>query len=268
MTENKQIPFAAAPVKEPLSPEEAKKPNEGTVMMMFPRAVRLSTIDGPVDFRAGINEVPAHLADQPWLKHNGVKRQGAKEPAPAGSWRASAQALPRRQDVSMTEHHVDFLRHNGYKVTDVAAAQQFYEGLPPDEREGFMKEATDWEGSETNQYTLQRRVQDREAGATESAPPNHKGADKGPEPVTVNDLIAEGSALGRGQSEGSAGQGRDLEFERAHPGSFNRGVETGKPAAETGKPVGTATTLDDKDKVGKDKQAQTTSTAKPPETKK
>jgi hypothetical protein len=252
MTEmnTRQVPFAAAPVSPPKSPEQAKQPDESTVTMMFPRAVRLNTAVGPIDFHAGINEVPAHLADEQWLKHNGVKRQGAKgaEP-PKGGWEEAAAELPRTTSALMTQHHVDFLQSRGFQINDPEAAQKFFERLTPAQRDGFLKDATSWEGTGTSQYELQRRVQDHAAGANEPAPPNQKGGSEGPEPASVLDLVNEGSALGRGQSGSKAGK-------PASP----QGTQTSTGAA---KPVGNATTLDE----GKNKQAQTTSSTKPPEQK-
>lgn len=230
MTQTQQAPFAATTVQPPKSPEQVREPGEGTVMMVFPRPVRLTTKDGPVDFKAGINEVPEHLADEPWLKHNGVKRQGAKgsEPAP-GSWEAAAADLPRTVEASMTEHHVAFLRHRGYQVENVEAAQKFYERLNVDQRESFMTAATEWEGDGTSQGEMQRRVQDRASGATKPAPPNNKGADGGPKPATVNDLVNEGKVPSRSQAGASTGEQKP---------------PAGAAGGGSAKPVGTATTQD------------------------
>lgn len=71
-----------APVKQPTTPgvptqtaEQAAEEAKETVTMVFPREVLL-TVDNSrrIRFPQGTRQVPADLADHPWLKANGVKR--------------------------------------------------------------------------------------------------------------------------------------------------------------------------------------------------
>ena len=59
-----------------ITPEQARVPGEPTVRMLFPKTVLLTVAnDRPrISFSPGHQDVPAHLADHVWLKHNGVTR--------------------------------------------------------------------------------------------------------------------------------------------------------------------------------------------------
>lgn len=199
------IPFAQASVKPPLTPQEAREPHEKTVTMTFPRKVRVTTRDGLIDFPAGVQEVPEHLADHPYLKHSGVKRHATSSNKSGWQKHADDNLEKDATQAQMTEHHVDFLRSRGYRIEDAAQAQRFYDNLPADNQPGFLEEAAAHRPD--SEYEKQRRVQDAEAGYEHAAPPNPKQADGtgGPEPAIVGDLVDEGVA--RSVTEEQAGSG-------------------------------------------------------------
>lgn len=59
----------------PKSPDAVRKSGEETVTMVFPRAVMLTLDDhSRVHFAAGIQEVPASLAEHRYLSRCGVKK--------------------------------------------------------------------------------------------------------------------------------------------------------------------------------------------------
>lgn len=65
---------AIQPNSETLKAEEVDL-GDDTVTMVFPRQVRLQHLPGQIlVFQAGVQEVPAKLADHQYLKDHGVKR--------------------------------------------------------------------------------------------------------------------------------------------------------------------------------------------------
>ena len=56
-----------------LTPEQAVQPGEKTVLMMFPRPVRLQIENGVhIQFKTGPNDVPERFRNHRYLKSNGV----------------------------------------------------------------------------------------------------------------------------------------------------------------------------------------------------
>jgi hypothetical protein len=277
--EQRNQAFSAAAAAPPLRPEEAVQEGEDTVTMVFPQAVRLTANDGRVvDFKPGVQEVPESLADHSYLRLNGVKKHNGK-----GGWRGKLKPQKTQDEKPvMTQHHVEFLKANGVEVADVNDAQRQFDALSPDEQKEFMEEADKFSAFHNTQANIQRRLQDHESGAKEGAdkPEGQAGPDA-PDPASLDKLVEEGTvvsqtpihptspqqeSVGRQTPDGGLraeedeskrgqqpqpGQGprRDLEFEKAHPGSFNPGMETPKPrqgqqpstgqisTAEPGKPA-------------------------------
>jgi hypothetical protein len=268
MTDPTQVPMTSQPRQTPLRPEEAVAPGEGTVTMVFPKPVNLTTNDGRlVRFNSGINEVPESLADHEYLHLSGVKKHDKS----SAGWRNKLKPQPSKASATMTQHHVDFMRSSGVDVADIMDAQRQFDALSAEEQQEFLEDSGDF--VQNSQYVLQRRVQDREAGAKRPAPPNpnQKEEPGGPQPSSVHELIQEGSVAGRGQ----VGR-RDLEFEGSHPGSFNRGMELpekAKQPEEQPMPAAPATGraaapgIKQATTAGQQVQRSTTSSASKPENK-
>lgn len=186
---------ASGPVvaEAPKKPAEVERPGEGTVTMSFPRAVRLTTIDGPVEFPQGIQEVPVHLADHPYLRHSGATRYNAGQKL---SWEDATKPAEAQQS-SVTQRHADFLQARGYDhIKDTADAQRFFDGLRAEHKQSFLDDARKWFSEHgTDQATLQRQVQDKASGAKDPAPPNPKQKEGGPDPKNVRELAEEGKVV-------------------------------------------------------------------------
>jgi hypothetical protein len=260
MTEPAQVPMTSQPRQTPLKPEEAVAPGEGTVTMVFPQPVNLTTNDNRlVRFNAGINEVPESLADHQYLRLSGVKKHDKS----SAGWRNKLKPQPAKASATMTQHHVEFMRSSGVDVADVMDAQRQFDGLSAEEQQEFLEDSGDF--VQNSQYVLQRRVQDREAGARRPAPPNQKEEPGGPQPASVHELIQEGSVAGREQ----VGR-RDLEFERSHPGSFNRGMELPDKSKQPEEQVASAgrAAAPGIKQAGQQVQRSTTSSASKPESNK
>lgn len=89
-------PFGLGPQDTPVSAHQVLRKGEGTVTMIFPRAITLLTEgDIRVAFNAGPQEVPQHLADHEWLRRNGVR---AYDSPIAKQTMESAKALDEAQE--------------------------------------------------------------------------------------------------------------------------------------------------------------------------
>jgi hypothetical protein len=193
--QQEQTPFASAATKAPKSPEDAKKSGEGTVTMSFPRPVRLTTRNGVVDFPAGVIEVPQHLADEPYLKLSGAKKQESKP-----GWLSKVKKNGGTPGV-MGDKDLHFMQASGVPVTELSGAQGFYDSLDPDAQEEYREDVAKWEDTQ-DQAARQTQVQNYESGAREAAPPNQEGAEPGQPPKSPAELAGESKP--KGKSKGKA----------------------------------------------------------------
>jgi hypothetical protein len=112
-----------------------------TVMMNFPRTVKLQLDDGAgtVTFFPGVQEVPALLANHWWLRDNGAT------PFHRGRVRASSNAPSSENKIQkMTERELLYLQSKGYQITGLQETQLFYDGMEPMMRPEFLKSVDVW----------------------------------------------------------------------------------------------------------------------------
>lgn len=153
MAENNAAPVArfapkeAGEVKGPIVDPPASK---DTVLMMFPKKVRITTQSGQVyDFNPGPRNVPIKLDRKPdgkggfvdvhpdehwYLKVNGVTPYDGSVPM-----RWNKEAIPE-----VTQKHVAFLNAHGYKIADVQGAKTFVENLDGRDVHIFFSQAAVW----------------------------------------------------------------------------------------------------------------------------
>lgn len=117
-------------------PAELLKDCEETKTVMFPKPCVLQHNNKQYAFLAGVQEIPAELADHWWLVQSGMKLH-QKDGADA----------PPKVFGEMTERHLAFLQANGYPQKTVADCQKFFDGMNDKSKQEFVDECGKWNGS-------------------------------------------------------------------------------------------------------------------------
>lgn len=135
-------PTASRPVVQPqpsqtLTPAQAREKNEKTVTMVFPRRCLLAVSHSEkIEFKEGVNEVPAHLVDHPYLKAHGVTLYDPKR-APEKVWLGRKP----KKDIKVEEVHLAFVQERGYtEIKNLDQLKEFLEGMSDEHVASFFKD--------------------------------------------------------------------------------------------------------------------------------